>query len=405
MRILVINSGSSSLKFSVYEATSSAAGAEPRSLLEGELSGIGEDHARLQVNGSDDAGSVDQHSAAGAQTPEDAARLVLDQVSKPGMPPIDAIGYRVVHPGPKLSGHQRVTTAVFEELKQAISFAPLHDPAVIEVLRVAMERFPKIGHYACFDTEFHRTMPEEASTYAIPKNFRDAGVKRYGFHGLSCESVVYQLQRRAEPLTQRMVIAHLGSGCSITALRDGHSIDTSMGLTPDGGVVMGTRPGDLDPGLVLYLLRQVNDATGPAASAVEALLNRSSGMVALSGLENNMQTVRHAAQNGNADAVLALKVFTRCIRKTIGSFAWLLGGLDELVFTGGIGEHDQATRSESLNGLEALGIQVDLELNRAAGNGVRRLNASDTKTSILIVPAQEDLMIAMHVLRMANADR
>ena len=321
------------------------------------------------------------------------------------MPPLDAIGYRVVHPGPKLSGHQRVTPAVFEELKRAISFAPLHDPAVIEVMRVAMERFPKLGHYACFDTEFHRTMPEEASTYAIPKNFRDAGVRRYGFHGLSCESVVYQLQRRAQPPAQRMVIAHLGSGCSVTAVRDGQSIDTSMGLTPDGGVVMGTRPGDLDPGLVLYLLRQMKDAAGQAATAVETLLNHSSGMVALSELENNMQTVRHAARNGSAAAVLALKVFTRCIRKTIGSFVWLLGGLDELVFTGGIGEHDQATRSETLDGLDAFGVHVDPELNRAEGNGIRRLNASDKGTSILIVPAQEDLMIAMHVVRMANADR
>ena len=404
MRILVINSGSSSLKFSLYEAISSAADAEPKSLLEGELSGIGGDHTSLAVSGSVDTGSMDQRSAAGVQTTADAARLILDALTRPGMPTIDAIGYRVVHPGPKLIGHQRVTPAVFQELEQAISFAPLHDPAVLEVMRAAMDRFPKLRHYACFDTEFHRTMPEEASIYAIPKHIRDAGVRRYGFHGLSCESVVYQLRQRAEPLPRRMIIAHLGSGCSVTAVQDGHSIDTSMGLTPDGGVVMGTRPGDLDPGLVLYLLRQEKGATDQAISTVETLLNRNSGMVALSGLENNMRTVRQAAREGNTDAVLALRVFTRCIRKTIGSFAWLLGGLDELVFTGGIGEHDDATRSESLTGLEALGLCVDRKLNQAAGNGIRAVNASDSKTDIHIVPAQEDLVIAMHVVRMASTD-
>ncbi len=405
MRILVINSGSSSLKFSIYETVSSDVRGEPRPLLDGELSGIGGVHTALNLDRAGEAQNVEQFATPKAGTPAEAARAVLDLVSKPGMPAFDAVGYRVVHPGARLRGHQRITAAVFRELEQAIDFAPLHDPAVIEVIRVAMERFPKLGHYACFDTEFHRTMPKEASIYAIPKSFRDIGVQRYGFHGLSCESVIYQLQKREEPLPQRMVIAHLGSGCSVTALQNGCSIDTSMGLTPDGGVVMGTRPGDLDPGLVLYLMRQQKEAGMEAVLAVERLLNYRSGMVALSGLENNMQTVRQAAKDGSAEAVLALKVFTRCIKKTIGSFAWLLGGLDTIVFTGGIGEHDEATRRESLSGLDSLGIRVDDELNAAKNHGARGISASDSQTRILIAPAQEDLMIAMHVARMANADR
>ncbi len=174
---------------------------------------------------------------------------------------MDAVGYRVVHPGAKLDRHVRITDAVMRDLEEAVVFAPLHDPTAIEIIRETMERFPEAKHYAVFDTVFHETMPDEATTYAIPEEFRERGVRRYGFHGLSCESIVRQMLDAAErgemKFPRRMVIAHLGSGCSVTALVKGRSVDTTMGLTPTGGVVMGTRPGDLDPGLVLYLLRQM----------------------------------------------------------------------------------------------------------------------------------------------------
>jgi acetate kinase len=405
MRVLVINSGSSSLKFSLYETRSSQVGTDPHPVLDGELSGIGDTQAALKFTRAGEQ-IEENRPELGADTPAKAAAVVLDLIAAPDMPRFDAVGYRVVHPGAKLVGHQRITPEVFRELEQAIEFAPLHDPAVLEVIRAAMDRYPQLAHYACFDTEFHRTMPEEAAVYAIPKQFREAGVRRYGFHGLSCESVLHQMQQRAEPLPERLVIAHLGSGCSVTAVRDGRSVDTSMGLTPDGGVVMGTRPGDLDPGLVVYLFRQQQKSMGmEAASDVEHLLNYRSGMVALSGLENNMKTVRQVALGGSAEATLALKVFTRGIRKTIGSFAWLLGGLDAIVFTGGIGEHDGATRTESLSDLEAFGIHLDASLNAARTDGMTEVSAYDSKTSILIAPAQEDLMIAMHVARMAESDQ
>ncbi len=405
MRILVINSGSSSLKFAIYETAEPDAHADPRALLEGELSGIGGAHTTLVF--SREGGTAEPASSPepNVAAPASAAQLVLDLVTRPEMPSVDAIGYRVVHPGAKLVGNQRITPAVFVELEQAIGFAPLHDPAVLEVIRTAMKRFPHIEHFACFDTEFHRTMPEEATVYAIPKSFRDAGVRRYGFHGLSCESILHQLQQGGKPLPRRLVIAHLGSGCSITAVKEGRSIDTTMGLTPDGGIVMGTRPGDLDPGLVLYLLRQQQPEGRQAIDTVETMLNHRSGMVALSGLENSMQATRQAALSGNTEAVLALKVFTRCIAKTIGGFTWLLGGLDAIVFTGGIGEHDAATRSESLNGLEAMHVSLDASRNTTTGNGVHDISASDSQTSVLVVPAQEDLMIAMHVQRMAASAR
>jgi acetate kinase len=197
-----------------------------------------------------------------------------------------------------------------------------------------------------------------------------------------------------------MVIAHLGSGCSVTAVTGGRSIDTTMGLTPTGGVVMGTRPGDLDPGLVFYLLRQQN---GNGVAAVETMLNRQAGMVALSGLPNDMRGVRQAAEKGDRRASLALEIFTRSIKKAIGGFIALMGGVDAVVFTGGIGEHDARSRAEILAGLEELGIVVDAGLNDAGGEGVRRVSASDSRTAIFVVPAKEDLMIAVHVDGMARA--
>ena len=403
MRILVINSGSSSLKFSIYEVATPSE--DFHVLLDGEVSGIGGSHATLKLSrqGEEAPAAVPQAPKAGS--PAETAQTVLDLVTGPGMPTFEAIGYRVVHPGAKLFGHQRITPEVFADLETAVVFAPLHDPAVLAVIRAAMSRFPQLSHYACFDTEFHRTMPEEATLYAIPKAYRDAGVRRYGFHGLSCESVVYQLQQSGGRVPRRMIIAHLGSGCSLTALHDGRSIDTSMGLTPDGGVVMGTRPGDLDPGVILYLLRQQPLEGKKAIDDVEAFLNKSSGMVALSGLENSMQVVRQAAAAGNIQATMALQVFVRSIRKMMGGLAWLLGGLDAIVFTGGIGEHDAATRSECLEELQAWGLGLDSQRNQAESNGLRHIDASDSKTDLLVVPSQEDLMIARHVARMAQADR
>jgi acetate kinase len=320
------------------------------------------------------------------------------------MPAVEAVGYRVVHPGAKLTAHQRITDEVLRDLEKAVAFAPLHDPAAIAMIREGMARFPGVAHYACFDTVFHDSMAAEATTYPVPLAYREQGVRRYGFHGLSCESIVRQMRAQgAAP--QRMAIAHLGSGCSVTALVDGRSVDTTMGLTPTGGVVMGTRPGDLDPGLVLYLLRQQTGGREEAIGAVETMLNHASGMVALTGLENDMKAVRAAAAKGDEQALLALKVFTRSVTKAVGGFCWLMGGLDAMVFAGGIGEHDAATRVEILAGLEGLGVLVDSSLNSAKGSGQRQISASDSRTAVFIVPAQEDLMIAVHVDRMARSGR
>jgi len=335
MRVLVLNGGSSSIKYSVFDGNAL--------VVDGERSGVEAREAR------------------------GAIAAVLEDVAGQA---VDAVGYRVVHPGPRLTEHQRITPEVLRELEAAVAFAPLHDPEALELIRAGMERYPGLKHYACFDTVFHRTMPLEATVYALPKVFRDKGVRRYGFHGLSCESVVWQLRGQGR-LPGRMVIAHLGSGCSVTAVVEGESVDTTMGMTPDGGVVMGTRPGDLDPGVGVYLLRQM----GVDVDALEKMLNHDAGMVALSGRANDVKALRAAAAEGDADAELALKVFTRSVRKAIGGFAWLLGGLEAVVFTGGIGEHDAVTRKDC---------------------------ASDLLSDVLVVPAKEDWMIARHVMRMAE---
>jgi acetate kinase len=403
MHLLVINSGSSSIKFSVFASEDKDTGALPVSLFEGEVSGIGSGNTSFQFRDAEGRDLSGGASFAKAESSLEAIGLVVETVSREGMPRVNAVGYRVVHPGAKLDRHVRITDEVIRDLEDAVVFAPLHDPSAIEIIREMMGKLPDVPHYACFDTVFHETMPEAATTYAIPLEYRERGVRRYGFHGLSCESIVRQLREAGIRLPQRMVIAHLGSGCSVTALLAGRSIDTTMGLTPTGGVVMGTRPGDLDPGLVLYLLRQMEGDRVAAFGAVETMLNRASGMVALSGLPNDMREVRKAAAEGNEQAKLAVAVFTRNVKKAMGGFIALMGGVDAIVFAGGIGEHDAQSRTEILEGMREMGILVNKELNDAEGSRLRRINASESKAIVLVVPTKEDLMIAMHVDRMVRA--
>jgi acetate kinase len=400
VHILVINSGSSSIKFSIFEGAQDPT-SWPRALFTGEITGMGGGHLGYTLR---DASGQELSSADPQKA--DPMKLLQDAVRRPGMPPIDAVGYRVVHPGALLDRHQRITDQVLKDLEQAVVFAPLHDPQAISLIRDMMNTFPQARHYACFDTIFHQTMPAEASTYAIPVRYRRQGVRRYGFHGLSCEAVVDDIRAAAdEPFPHHMVIAHLGSGCSVTALVDGRSVDNTMGLTPTGGVVMGTRPGDLDPGLVLYLLREAKGDREAAMNSVETLLNHQAGMVAISGQPNDMRETRKAAQQGSADARLALDVFTRSVRKAIGAFNWLMGSLDAVVFTGGIGEHDVQSRAEILRGLENCGVILDTAANQAGGDNLRRVSSPDSKVAVWVVTAQEDRMIAVHVGQMEAAQQ
>jgi acetate kinase len=402
MQILVVNSGSSSIKFSIFAVDPASPSADPQSLLEGQLNGIGGTTGKLEVHLDSDPGH-DQTSKVDVADYGHAIAVVLDAISASNVPAFTAIGYRVVHPGPNLRSHQRITPQVLADLDAATDFAPLHDPAAVRLIRSFMAKFPNLPHYACFDTIFHQTMPPEAFTYPLPPKYAEQGVHRYGFHGLSCESVIRQLRSLGD-VPRRMAIAHLGSGCSITAVLDGLSIENTMGLTPSGGVIMGTRSGDLDPGLVLYLLRDRDQQNRESITAVETLLNHDSGLMALSGMPNNVKAVRKAANEGNQRADLALKIFAHSITKSLGSCCWLLGGLDAIIFAGGIGEHDPQTRSQILDGLQNVGVEIDESLNRSHAPGIQRISASTSATAIYVVPAQEDLMIAVHVQEMSQQE-
>lgn len=405
MHILVINSGSSSIKFSLFDSSPPS----PVALFDGELSGIGTTEAAFvfrDASGNDLRNNETVHSSSSLA---DAIHILATVISRPALPKVQAVGYRVVHPGPRLHAHQRITPDVMAELHKACAFAPLHNPTVISIIQETTAHFPALAHYACFDTVFHQTMPAAATTYALPSEYREQGVRRYGFHGLSCESIVHQLRDAATKkelaFPRRLIIAHLGNGCSVTAVEDGRSIDNTMGLTPTGGVVMGTRPGDLDPGLILYLLRQQTGEAGAQADALEKMLNRASGLLALSGLSNDMRIIHEAAGEGNQSAKLAIQVFTRSIKKAIGSALCLLGGVDAIVFAGGIGEHDAQSRHEILAGCESLGLTLDASSNEIANHGMRRISPDASAIAIYVVPAEEDRMIARHVDRLAQQSR
>jgi acetate kinase len=393
VHVLVLNPGSSSIKFSVFAEDAGGI----CSLAEGELGGIGGRAAKLEfrdADGNDLSGKLGDVSTSSM---EDAIGVVERAVGAAGLPPPDAVGYRVVHPGAHLRGHQRLTPEVLAQLREAGAFAPLHDPEALEIIEEMMRRFPGVPHIACFDTVFHETMPEEATVYALPAAVREQGVRRYGFHGLSCESVVWQMREAAGvEFPRSMLIAHLGSGCSVTACVDGKSVDTTMGLTPTGGVVMGTRPGDLDPGVAIFLLRQ----TGATVDSVEAMLNHESGLKALGGV-NDMRALRNVEKEDRG-ARLALNVFVRSLVKTVAGLA-ALHSPSALVFTGGIGEHDTRTRGAIASGLWAFGAELERTANELPGKGLRKISEEDSRVALYVVPAEEDLTIARHVARMCQA--
>ena len=410
MHILVLNPGSSSIKFSMHELAegshevgegSVAAGtgaAESRTLYEGELGGIG---GRLEKLAFRDAAGNDLSGRLGKVkigTMEEAFGVVERAVGLDGLPPPDAVGYRVVHPGAHLRGHQRLTADVLAQLREACEFAPLHDPEALEIIEEMMRRFSGVPHIACFDTVFHETMPEEATVYALPYSVRKQGVRRYGFHGLSCESVVVQLRAAAGvEFPRSMLIAHLGSGCSVTACIDGKSVDTTMGLTPTGGVMMGTRTGDLDPGVVLFLMRQA----GATADSVERMIDGDAGLKALGGV-NDMRELRRRATAGDARTQLAIRVFCRTLVKTVAGLA-ALHNPTAVVFTGGIGEHDALTRRAIAVGLWAFGAEMEDAANELPAKGLRKISEEDSRIALYVVPAEEDRMIARHVARMCRA--
>ncbi len=401
--ILVINSGSSSIKFSIFQATS----ATKAMLFDGAVDGIGTANGSFHVKAADGAKLVDEKP----QIPnrEAAFKLIAEALQKPTFPKPGAVGHRVVAGGPNLRVHQRITPEVLAELERCVGFAPLHNPSAIYIIHRTQELFPGLPNFVCFDSAFHQTIPEVAARFAIPDEYSKHGVRRYGAHGLSCESILYQLGVNPP---SRLIIAHLGNGCSITAVKAGKSVDTSMGLTPTGGIVSSGRTGDIDPGVLLYILRDLKAEEGgatltrdDAANTLETVVNRKSGMFGISEGMSDMRDLRSAIQAGNPAAAMAVAQFTYTIRKFIGSYVAILCGLDMLVFTGGIGEHDADTRREICLCLENLGIMIDPERNKSLrkdANGQAIVNADHSAVKLMVIPPLEDLMIANHVWSLMN---
>lgn len=382
--ILALNSGSSSLKFGLYRVEASI----PTVLLSGEAESIG--GSDKQFWAKDGSGNVLVSELANFETHRDAlARIGRFLADRDAVQPT-AIGHRVVHGGSTLRQHCRIDEGVQRQLESAAAFAPLHNPPTLTVIRFAQEHFPRVPQVACFDTAFHAAMPEVARTLPIPAELRSDGIQRYGFHGLSCESIMRQL---GDQPPDRLIIAHLGNGVSITAVKGGQSVDTSMGLTPSGGVIMGTRCGDLDPGVLVYLMREKNFD----ANSLEALINYRSGLLGLSGIDSDMRRL-HESASTSATARLAIKMFCYCVRKQIAGMIAALDGLDLLVFTGGIGEHDAQVRAEICGSLSWLGIDLDPVKNQFSKDTISH---SASRCLVRVLPSQEDLQIAVHAWKLA----
>ncbi len=346
--ILTINGGSSSIKFGLYER-----GEPLRRLLSGKIDRIGGKGATLTFR--DEQGNQQGSLPVVASDHQSATDFLLDWLEKqPGFSAVEAIGHRVVH-GLQHTGPERITTELLDELRRIISYDPDHLPSEIELIETFRQRYPQLPQVACFDTGFHSTMPRVAKLLPIPRRFDTQGIRRYGFHGLSYAFLMEELARVAgtKAAQGRVILAHLGSGASLAAVREGQSVDTSMGFTPASGLVMGTRPGDLDPGVAWYIMQ--SERLNP--KQFNDLINHESGLLGISEISSDLRDLLEQ-EAGDVRAAEAVALFCYQVKKWIGAFAAVLGGLDTLVFAGGIGENSSVIRSRICAGLGFLGIEL-----------------------------------------------
>lgn len=365
-------------------------------LVEGSVDGIGTDQGEFWIKDAGGKKLVDQKPSVPSNAV--AFKLVAEALKSGECASPAAIGHRMVSGGPTVQENQRITLALIDEMESYSEFAPLHTPIAVYIMREALKLFPGIPNFVILDTYFHRTIPEVVKLMPIPEEYSAMGVRRYGAHGISYESILYQLQPE---VPEKMIAAHLGNGASISAIRGGKSLDTSMGLTPLGGIISGTRTGDIDPGVVLFILRKIAENTENAAAAadqLEAVVSKKAGLLGMSNLSNDMRDLRKAIKEGNAKARLAVDKFVSTIQKWIGSYVVELGGLDMLVFTGGIGENDIDSRAEICAGLGALGVFLDEKRNNV--RGAATISAESSPVTVRVIPPLEDLMIVNHVVRL-----
>ena len=382
--VLAVNGGSSSLKAKLYAGARLAAGAR--------IERIGEADGHLILE--DAAGRIKTHAV---NHPHHGAALrdLLDNWQRSGVLPtgaLTAVGHRVVHGGARFTAPTAIDGAVLEALRGLLPLAPLHNPLALEGIEAMAQAYPALPQVAVFDTAFHHTLPPAAYRYGLPLDLAQRlGVRRYGFHGISIQHVAGQLaQELARPLTSlNLIVLHLGNGASASALENGLSVDTSMGMTPLEGLLMGSRCGDLDPAVPLFLQR----AAGLDVRQVEALLERKSGLAGLTG-HTDLRDVHALAAQGDAEAALALDIYCRRIRKYVGAYIALLGRVDAVVFTGGVGEHDAVVRERSVGTLEAVGLQLDPVANAASGNEARPIHAGRSRIGVWVIPTDEEFEIA-----------
>ncbi len=394
---LVINSGSSSIKFQIVDPESSASD-DP--FVSGLVEQIGEQQGRITVKHNGQKYVVQRSIPDHKVGLEESFGILETKGIGPTQLDISAVGHRVVHGGMVFSEPELILDPVVEMIRDLIPLAPLHNPANIDGIEVARELLPGIPHVAVFDTGFFRHLPPAAALYAINAEVAEKNqIRRYGFHGTSHEFVSSQVPELIgrDPLHTRQIVLHLGNGASCSAVENGHAIDTSMGLTPLAGLVMGTRSGDIDPGIIFHLVRQ----GGMTIDEIDNLLNRQSGVKGLSGV-NDFRELRAMIEEENGDAWLAYNVYINQLRRYIGSYMIALGRVDAITFTAGVGENDQQVRLDALDNMEMYGVKVDPERNAQPNDGPRIISTDDSTVKVLVVPTNEELAIAQKASRIAK---
>lgn len=392
-KILAINAGSSSFKFQLFEMPSEEV------LTKGlvERIGLNDSIFSITVDGEKhkEISNIPNHAVAVKQLLDKLINLgILSSLDE-----IDGIGHRVVHGGEKFSDSVLITDEVTETIERLSELAPLHNPANLVGIKAFKEVLPNVPAVAVFDTAFHQTMPEKSFLYSLPyEYYTKFGIRKYGFHGTSHKYVSHraaELMNRPLP-TLRLLSCHLGNGASIAAIEGGKSIDTSMGFTPLAGVTMGTRSGNIDPALIPYIMEK----TGKTADEVLEVLNKQSGMLAISGFSSDLRDIEIEAEKGNDRAELALDVFASKIHKYIGSYAARMGGVDAIIFTAGIGENSDVVRARVLQGLEFMGVYWDQDLNKIRGKEAF-INQPQSPVKVIVIPTNEEVMIARDTERLA----
>lgn len=391
--ILAVNAGSSSLKFALYPQDGREIGT---ARLSGNIEGLeAGGQPTVKIAGKD--GSSTEALQAGDGTPHERALVALDAVLKrhAGGIRITAIAHRIVHGGERFAESVVLDEETVAYLSSLSSLAPLHQPHNLAGVQAFRKSFPDLPQIGCFDTAFHATLPQTEYLFALPQSLRDAGIRRYGFHGLSYRYVTDRLLEQTPRAQNRVIIGHLGNGASACAVKDGKSVATTMGFSALDGLIMGTRCGAIDPGVLLHLLRQ-----GWSWEQLERTLYRESGLRGISGVSADMRTLQ---ASDAPDAKLAIDMFTHRLVRECGALSASLGGLDVLAFTGGIGEHDVALRQRACDALAYLGVRVDAEANRAAtGDAIAPIHAVDSSVEIWVVPTDEGRVAAQDAARLIN---